>query len=301
MFEFSHRLRIVSLVLGAAVFVTFASTGCVTHHHRSYGTSVHTVTAPPRSAAHGYAHHYRDVVLVFDGSWNGYWVRSRPHHYFHSNHYYRMHGGRWQRARHIRGPWGSVELRALPAGLHHRETVKPRRSEHRGAARERREVRREVAKVKREEPRKVAKVRREVPREVKREVRREVPREVKREVRREVPREVKREVKREVRREVPREVKREVRREVAKVKREEPRKVAKVKREEPRKVAKVKREEPRKVAKVKREEPREVAESRKTRQVAASTAGASRGSAKHRGRKVRKDEDEEFPANRRVE
>ena len=255
MFEFSHRLRIVSLVLGAAVFVTFASTGCVAQHHRSYGTSVHTVTAPPRSAAHGYAHHYRDVVLVFDGSWNGYWVRSRPHHYFHSNHYYRMHGGRWQRARYIRGPWNSVELRALPAGLHHRETVKPRRSEHRGAAQERREVRREVAKAKRE-----------------------------------VPREVKREVKREVRREVPREVKREVRR-----------KVAKVRREEPRKVAKVRREEPRKVAKVKREERREVAESRKTRQVAESTAGAARGSVEHRRRKVRKDEDEELPANHRVE
>jgi len=230
MFEFAHRLRIVSLVLGAAVFVTFATTGCVAQHHRSYGTSVHTVTAPPRSAAHGYAHHYRDVVLVFDGSWNGYWVRSRPHHYFHSNRYYRMHGGGWQRARHIRGPWGSVELRALPAGLHRRETVKPRRSEHRGAARERREVRREVAKVKREEPRKVAKVRREVRREV----------------------------------------------------------------------AKVKREEPRKVAKVKREVRRAVAESRKTRQVAESTAGAARGSVEHRRRKVRKDEDEELLANHRV-
>jgi hypothetical protein len=205
MFEFAHRLRIVSLVLGAAVLATFASTGCVAHHQRSYGPSVHTVTAPPRSAAHGYVHHYRDAVLVFDRSWNGYWVRSHPDHYFYSNRYYRRHGGRWQKAQRIGGPWVSIELRALPAGLHQRETVKPRR----GAARERRE--------------------------------------------------------------------------------------------EPREVAKVKREEPRKVAKVKREERREIAESQKPRQVAKAPAGVARGSAKHRGRKVRKDEDEELRANRRVE
>jgi hypothetical protein len=96
----------------------------------------------------------RDVVLIFDRSWNGYRVQEYPHHYFHVNHYYRWHGDRWQKARCFRGPWVSV---------HHRRMANERRDDHRETARERREVvkakrevRREIAES--ERPRRTAKL-----------------------------------------------------------------------------------------------------------------------------------------------
>lgn len=151
MFELTHRRRIVLLVLGAAVELALASTGCVTHYHQSGEPSAYTVQAPPRSPAHGYVHRYRDAVLVFDRSWNGYWVRSHPDHYFHSNYYYRWQGGRWYRARDIQGPWVTIQLRALPSGLHAKGTSTQYGHERWGAVQERRDDRREAAQQERRE------------------------------------------------------------------------------------------------------------------------------------------------------
>ena len=249
MFEFTHRRRIVSLFFGAVVVMAFASTGCVTHQHYSPEHSVYGVQAPPRSASHGYVHHYRDAVLVFDRSLNGYWVRSHPHHYFHSNHYYRWHSGRWHRARHIRGPWVSIELSAVPARLHHRGAVKHRRDDRRETVKERREDRRGAVKEKRED-------------------------------------------RREERRQVAKQVKRL---------RDDRREAVKEKREDRREVAKHRWDALQKAARERLEKRREIAESQKTRRVAKASAGVARGSVEHRRRKVRKDEDEELPANHGVE
>jgi hypothetical protein len=327
MFEFSHRLRLVSLVLGASVSMTFASTGCVVHRYHSEGSSVHTVNVPPRYATHGYVHHYRDVVLVFDRSWNGYWVQKHPNHYFYADHYYRWHGGRWQKARRFGGPWVSLELRFLPAGLHHRETAQERRGDHRETARERRGERRDAATERRAKKRTVAKERRDERREPARE-RPEVAKES-REDYRETTRE-RREVKkkREIRREVATEHRevarehREERRDVAKEQREERREVAKEQRE----VAKEQREERREVAKEQHEvateqrdehrkadrerreehreaakERREIAESQKTRRTVELPRDLARGSARHRRPTLPKAADEELLANRGVE
>jgi hypothetical protein len=278
MSEFSHRLRLVSLVLGASVSMTFASTGCVVHRYHSEGPSLHTMKVPPRSAAHGYVHHYRDVVLVFDRSWNGYWVQEYPHYYFHVNHYYRWHGDRWQKARRFGGPWVSVGLRSLPAGLHHRGMAKARRDDHRETAR----GRREVVKAKREVRRDVVKAKREVRREVVK---------AKREVRREDKRVVAKEHREAVRE------RREERRDVAEDQRKERREVAKEQRE----VVKKHRDEHRETARERREERREVAESERTRRTAKLTGELGRGSARHRRPTVRKAADEELLANRGVE
>jgi hypothetical protein len=127
MCEFPNRLRLVSFVLGASALAVFASTGCVVHHGAPHGSIAYTVKAPPRVAAHGYVHRHHGVVLVFDRSWNGYWVRAHPGHYFHVDRYYRWYDGRWQRARRFAGPWATVELRSVPAGLRHRSLAKTRR------------------------------------------------------------------------------------------------------------------------------------------------------------------------------
>jgi hypothetical protein len=155
MFEFTHRRRIVSLALGAAAVVALASTGCVTHHY-TRGPVVYSVKAPPRSPAHGYVHRHENAVLVFDRSWKGYAVRSHPGHYFYSNYYYRWNGSRWQRARHLRGPWAAIEVRAVPAGLRNRHVSAQRRDDNRGKAVERPEVRREALKERRGVRREVA-------------------------------------------------------------------------------------------------------------------------------------------------
>jgi hypothetical protein len=137
MFGSSRKLRFVTLVLGASVVVAFASTGCVSYYPHPRGPGVYTVTVPPLSAPQGYVHYYNDVALVFDRSWNGYWVRGHPHHYFQNGHYYRWRGNRWYTARDFRGPWVSIALRGLPVGLHQR-VAKVRRNDYRNSARNRR-------------------------------------------------------------------------------------------------------------------------------------------------------------------
>jgi len=127
--EFAIRLRLASLVLGASVLAAFASTGCVVHHGPSHAPIPYAAQAPPRVAAHGYVHRYQGVVLVFDRSWNGYGVRSRPGHYFYVDHYYRWRNGGWQKARSFAGPWATVELRAVPAGLRNRRLARVERRE----------------------------------------------------------------------------------------------------------------------------------------------------------------------------
>jgi hypothetical protein len=152
MFESFFRRRILSLALGASLLLTLASTGCVVHHHHT-GGSVQVVEAPPLSPADGYVHSYYGAVLVFDRSWNGYWVRDYSHHYFYRDHYYRWDNGHWQRASRIGGPWLSVDRLALPPGLHQREVAHERRDERREAVKEQREDRREAVQERREERR----------------------------------------------------------------------------------------------------------------------------------------------------
>jgi len=125
--EFATRLRLAPLVLGASVLAAFASTGCVVYHGPSHAPITYTAAPPPRAAANGYAHRYQGVVLVFDRSWNGYAVRAHPGHYFYVDHYYRWHDGGWQKARNFRGPWATVELRAVPAGLRQRRLARVER------------------------------------------------------------------------------------------------------------------------------------------------------------------------------
>ena len=165
-----NRVRVTPILLGLSLLLAVASSGCVVHHHVDSRT-------PPRSAKHGHVHHRGDTTLVFDSSWHGYWIKGRPHHYFHGNRYYRLHRGRWQAAPRVRGPWAWVAVTTLPPGLHHhhsarnerreerREAAQDRREEHREAATDRREERREVAKERREERREVARENREERRE----------------------------------------------------------------------------------------------------------------------------------------
>ena len=72
MFHYTRKRRIHFAILGAAVAAVLASTGCVAYHYPG-GPSYYATAAPPRVAANGYTHHYGDVDLVFDSSWNGYW------------------------------------------------------------------------------------------------------------------------------------------------------------------------------------------------------------------------------------
>jgi hypothetical protein len=137
MFHYTRKRRIHFAILGAAVAAVLASTGCVAYQYPG-GPGYYGTAAPPRVASNGYMYHYGDVDLVFDSSWNGYWVRSHPDHYFYGNYYYRRHGRGWQRARSMRGPWLSLEVRALPPGLQRHVTVKPRRDDRRESALERR-------------------------------------------------------------------------------------------------------------------------------------------------------------------
>jgi hypothetical protein len=214
MSESAARIRLGFAIVGALLLVILAPSGCVTHHHHSYDRRV--VSVPPRTAEHGYVHHYHGVRLVFERSWNGYLAIDHPHHYFYGDHYYRWHRGRWQKASRLNGPWGWAELHAVPSGLdrHHarsqrrewrHEVIDSRhdgaregRKEYRAAEREQRKERREDARERRDDHREAAKERREEHREVvkeRRDDRRETAKE-RRSERREVAKE-KRETRRE--------------------------------------------------------------------------------------------------------
>jgi hypothetical protein len=261
MSESAARIRLGLTLAGALLLVILAPSGCVTHRHHSYDRRV--VSVPPRTATHGYVHHYHGVRLVFERSWNGYLVIDHPHHYFHGDHYYRWHSGRWQRAPRLNGPWVWAEFRAIPSGLdrHHahgqrrawrHEAIDARHDpapeghkEHRAAEREQRKERREDARDRRDDHREATKERREEHREVVKE-----------------------------RRDEQRETARE-RRDVAKEQREEHRETAKERREERREVAKEKRE---------------------VRQETAKKASKPKGgAAKHGG--TRDEHDDSIPAN----
>jgi len=132
----SSRVRFGFTALAGSLLALLLLSGCAVHHHD--GHHARGVRAP-RSAVHGHEYRHLGVVLVFEDSWNGYRVRSRPHHYFYRNAFYRWRGGHWHRASRPDGPWSSLSARALPASLarHHEHTA------YRSARAERREERRE--------------------------------------------------------------------------------------------------------------------------------------------------------------
>jgi hypothetical protein len=273
MFEYTQKRWIHFAILGAAVAAVLASTGCVAYHYPG-GPSYYTTAAPPRVAAHGYTHRYGDVDLVFDGSWNGYWVRSHPDHYFYANYYYRRHGSGWQRARSMRGPWLSVEVRALPTGLQRHATAKPRRDDRRESALERRDEFRAAVKENRAQKVQTVKQRRD-------ELRGAV---------------------KENRAQKLQAVKENRAQKLQAVKENRAQKLQAVKENRAQKLqALTQRSADQRQAVRKRvEERREVAQSRSPRQVTKTSAGDARRSAERRGQKSREDDDEEHPASHRA-
>ena len=174
MFRPSNR-RLATLVAASTLLTAFATTGCIVHHpHHSSHTRVRSVPIPV-VANHGYVHHHHGVVLVFDSVWGGYRVRDHHDHYFYRDTYYRLHDGRWHRAKAWGGPWTVVSERRIPSRLHkhaHRPPADPQASHPparsvvervraQRAHEERREDRREEARDRREHRHEEARDRRE--------------------------------------------------------------------------------------------------------------------------------------------
>jgi len=162
----ASRLRFRFSVCAAALLALGLLSGCAVHHHHD-DRHVRVVKAP-REPRHGYTRHHHGVVLVFDGTWAGYRVRGRSHHYFHRDVYYRRHGGRWYRARRPGGPWSWTRARSLPRSLaaHHerierREVRRERREDRREARWDYREDRRDARRERREDRRDTRRDRRE--------------------------------------------------------------------------------------------------------------------------------------------
>lgn len=103
--------------------------GCIHHEHHRREVAVrphhHGSGPPPHAPAHGYRHKHRGGVdLVYDTGLGVYVVIGWDQTYFHDGHYVRHHGGDWQRAAGLNGPWSSVSARALPPGLRHEHRAK---------------------------------------------------------------------------------------------------------------------------------------------------------------------------------
>lgn len=145
----THAAITVAAALAAGLLLT-AGTGCA-HHHSGHGTQGWEANPPVWAPAQGARHTRRDgVVLVFVKEIDAYRVKGHPSHYYHRDRYYRQHGVRWERARHIKGPWVAVDLHTLPPGLkkhHHRHLRDPQRAvERRRGERERAKPRRIASK-----------------------------------------------------------------------------------------------------------------------------------------------------------
>lgn len=119
----SHAIRSATPGLAASLLLALAAMGCAVHGPGYYDPGL-AVRLPARSAVHGAVYHHHGVALVYNGAWQGYAVRGHRDHYYRAGYFYRWHGGAWQRAPHLRGPWVRAEGRGLPR--HVRPRVDPR-------------------------------------------------------------------------------------------------------------------------------------------------------------------------------
>jgi hypothetical protein len=99
--KLAKSASLVSALICGALLVS----ACVTHppHHRGYG--------------YGYAYHGHSHNLRYDNHLDVYLVVGRPHYYYHNDHYYRYHSGRWYSSRQLSGGWRDYDHRKLPRGL----------------------------------------------------------------------------------------------------------------------------------------------------------------------------------------
>jgi hypothetical protein len=113
-----RTLRLTCLALSVAL-VAPALPACVHHvHHGPVAAPAKKGGPPPWAPAHGYRHkHSQGVDLIFDAGLGVYVVVGYDQHYFHGKRFYRRGGSGWLASAQVRGPWLSVELSAVPAGL----------------------------------------------------------------------------------------------------------------------------------------------------------------------------------------
>ncbi|HUT77780.1 MAG TPA: hypothetical protein VM285_08850 [Polyangia bacterium] len=112
------RPALVALVATSLLLLA----GCAHHEFHHHEVAVHPHPGghgpPPHAPAHGYRHKNRGgLELVYDSGLGVYAVAGWDGTYFHEDHYLRYHGGNWQHAVQLRGPWSTVASRALPPGL----------------------------------------------------------------------------------------------------------------------------------------------------------------------------------------
>lgn len=73
---------------------------------------------PPHAPAHGYRHRHPDgIALVFDAHFGVYAVAERARHFFRDGLFFRLHGGHWQKAQHVGGPWRQVAPGTVPGSV----------------------------------------------------------------------------------------------------------------------------------------------------------------------------------------
>jgi hypothetical protein len=139
---------------------------------------VHSSGPPPWAPAHGHRHRHAGVSLVFDSGIGVYLVSGRTDHFFHQDHFYRHHHGRFERTRNLSGGWVVVRDDHLPGGLRHRyghrarHLKRARASVHRARhelAMERRAQEQERARARREHERMLEHAKRRHERELARE------------------------------------------------------------------------------------------------------------------------------------
>jgi len=120
--------RSAAIAALATLFLAVSATGCAVRGPTYYDTAVRP---QPYRVVHGSG--YPGVALVYDRAWGGYTVRGYPGYYFHAGHFYRWHGGVWNRAARFRGPWVRVGPGVVPWSLrsrfapHGRPAVRERR------------------------------------------------------------------------------------------------------------------------------------------------------------------------------
>lgn len=83
--------------------------------------------------AHGHHRHHDGVDLVFDGGLSVYAVSGHPDYFFHSGRFYHYYDGRWTAGVRFDGPFGTVEIGAIPAPLLSYRPVHVRHPKHHGA------------------------------------------------------------------------------------------------------------------------------------------------------------------------
>ncbi len=137
-------LRVTRVLVTAltVALVAFVWTQPVQAHQPPYAPvklHKHKQAPPPWAPAHGYRRkHAAGIDLIFDRNLGVYLISGYPRHYFYNGHFYRYRDDFWQSSPYWAGPWGGIDLIALPPGLrayhtkHHlKHHLKQHRNKHR--------------------------------------------------------------------------------------------------------------------------------------------------------------------------